>query len=87
MERTFVLIFFFWAVLTIITPTLIILSENSKPKLDLNGQIDEVIKVRKMMLYIEKYSTKIPIALAPKEAPAPAPAPAPTPISAVPYWD
>lgn len=37
-ERTFVVIFVFWAFLTIITPTLVLLSETSKPALDLNGK-------------------------------------------------
>lgn len=37
-ERTLVPIFFFWALLTIITPTLILLSEKSKADLDLNGK-------------------------------------------------
>jgi len=37
-ERTLVPIFVFWTFLTIITPTLILLSENSKADLDLNGQ-------------------------------------------------
>lgn len=36
--RAFVLIFFFWAFLTIITPTLILLSESSKTDLDQNGK-------------------------------------------------
>lgn len=36
--RAYVLIFFFWAVLTIVTPTLILLSESSKPDLHQNGK-------------------------------------------------
>ncbi|KAF7817583.1 putative transmembrane protein [Senna tora] len=36
-ERTLVPIFLFWAFLTIITPTLILLTENSKADFDLNG--------------------------------------------------
>lgn len=38
-ERTLIPTFIFWAFLTIITPTLILLSENSKAELDLNGKI------------------------------------------------
>jgi hypothetical protein len=49
------------------------------------GQNDEGMEVRRMLQYIEKHSRKIPIALAPKEAPtlAPAPAPAPAPEPAL----
>ena len=36
--RIFVVIFFFWAILTIVTPTLILLSENSKTDLDSDGK-------------------------------------------------
>ncbi|XP_004501003.1 uncharacterized protein [Cicer arietinum] len=48
-ERTLIPTFIFWAFLTIITPTLILLSENSKAELDLNGNIRETMKVRRMM--------------------------------------
>jgi hypothetical protein len=36
--RIFLVIFFFWALLAIVTPTLVLLSESSKPYLDLNGK-------------------------------------------------
>ncbi|XVE94686.1 hypothetical protein REPUB_Repub02eG0030400 [Reevesia pubescens] len=49
--RTYVVIFFFWAALTIITPTLILWSESSKPNLELNGEKSEGIKDRKMIGY------------------------------------
>lgn len=38
-ERTIVVIFFFWALLNIITPTLVHLSETSKHGLDSDGKI------------------------------------------------
>ncbi|XP_028792066.1 uncharacterized protein LOC114747888 [Neltuma alba] len=41
-ERTLIPIFIFWAFLTIITPTLVLLSENSKPDFDLYGNSTEV---------------------------------------------
>ncbi|KAL5073968.1 hypothetical protein RYX36_012952 [Vicia faba] len=47
-ERTLIPTFVFWAFLTIITPTLILLSENSKADLHLNGNMTETIKVRRM---------------------------------------
>ncbi|XVF63828.1 hypothetical protein PTKIN_Ptkin09bG0117900 [Pterospermum kingtungense] len=49
--RTYVVIFFFWAALTIITPTLVLWSESSKPNLELNGEKSEGIKNRKMIGY------------------------------------
>ncbi|KAL4295979.1 hypothetical protein GQ457_12G031170 [Hibiscus cannabinus] len=50
-DRTFVVIFFFWAALTIITPTLVLWSESSKPFLETNGQKIEGIKDRRMIGY------------------------------------
>ncbi|KAL5845123.1 hypothetical protein ACOSQ4_011081 [Xanthoceras sorbifolium] len=83
--RAYVLIFFFWAVLTIVTPTLIILSESSKADFDQNGKFFEVMKPRKMMAYIEKHP-RTPDSLArkklPELAPAPAPGPSPSPSPA-----
>ncbi|EOY14799.1 Uncharacterized protein TCM_034070 [Theobroma cacao] len=52
--RTFVVIFFFWAALTVITPTLVLWSESSKPELEFNGQKSEGIKDRKMIGYAVK---------------------------------
>ncbi|CAL5205362.1 unnamed protein product [Lathyrus oleraceus] len=47
-ERTLIPTFVFWAFLTIITPTLILLSEKSKADLHLKGNITETIKIRRM---------------------------------------
>ncbi|KAG7943997.1 hypothetical protein I3843_15G074700 [Carya illinoinensis] len=91
MERAFVLICIFWAVLTIITPTLILLSENSK-LLDSNGEKSGGVKAkpRRMVGFADqKRPSKAPIplplmeALVPAPAPAWAPAPAPAPAPAV----
>ncbi|KAG6670718.1 hypothetical protein I3843_Q043000 [Carya illinoinensis] len=89
MERAFVLICIFWAVLTIITPTLILLSENSK-LLDSNGEKNEGVKAkpRRMVGFADqKRPSKAPIRLTLMEAPAPVPAraraPAPAPAPAV----
>ncbi|KAG6675012.1 hypothetical protein I3842_15G077500 [Carya illinoinensis] len=90
MERAFVLICIFWAVLTIITPTLILLSENSK-LLDSNVEKNGVkAKPRRMMGFADqKRPSKAPIRLTLMEAPVPvpararAPAPAPAPAPAV----
>ncbi|GLT72242.1 hypothetical protein SLA2020_441950 [Shorea laevis] len=83
MERTFVLIFLFWAILTIVTPKLILLSENSKHNLNSDVERSEGMKARRMMGYTEKRPRKTPIALPLiLEAPAPGPAPAPSPARA-----
>ncbi|RDX75816.1 hypothetical protein CR513_44263, partial [Mucuna pruriens] len=76
-ERTLVPIFVFWAFLTIITPTLILLSENSKADLDSN----EGMKLRRMTGYTQNYITRTapPAAKFEEElASAPAPEPLPT---------
>ncbi|GAV65653.1 hypothetical protein CFOL_v3_09167 [Cephalotus follicularis] len=77
--RVFVLIFFFWAILTIITPTLILLSESSKTDLDLRGYMTEGMKARKMMADFEKHLDTL---ITPPPFKPSAPAPAPTPESA-----
>ncbi|XP_061350795.1 uncharacterized protein LOC133295904 [Gastrolobium bilobum] len=80
-ERTLVPIFVFWAFLTIITPTLILLSENSKADPDLNGNITEGMKVRRM-IRTPPAPTKSVVAeeeLASAPAPVPVPLPLPTP--------
>ncbi|KAK1550561.1 hypothetical protein Q3G72_021041 [Acer saccharum] len=77
--RAYVVIFFFWAFLVIITPTLILLSESSKPDLYLNEKLIEVMKPRKMMAYFEKHPTTPDSKKLPNLAPAPAPGPAPAP--------
>ncbi|OAY50706.1 uncharacterized protein LOC110615760 [Manihot esculenta] len=75
-ERTFVVIFFFWAVLTILTPTLILLSESSKPALYSNvDKITAVTNDRRMMVYAEKQPRRELIPSAPMEAPMAAPVP------------
>ncbi|XP_059635646.1 uncharacterized protein LOC132277822 [Cornus florida] len=47
--RTFVAILFFWAVLTILTPTLVRLSASAKANLDLNGEKREEMNAKSMM--------------------------------------
>ncbi|KAF3446336.1 hypothetical protein FNV43_RR11515 [Rhamnella rubrinervis] len=72
--RTFVVIFVFWAFLTIITPTLVLLSETSKPYyLDSNAERSgEGTKARRMMGFTEKHPARPPT-LAPSPAPTPTP--------------
>ncbi|TKY75166.1 hypothetical protein E2542_SST03932 [Spatholobus suberectus] len=80
-ERTLVPIFVFWAFLTIITPTLILLSENSKDDLYSNGNITEGIKLGRMIGHTQNYiiRTAQPPAKSEEElASAPAPEPLPT---------
>ncbi|KAJ8762315.1 hypothetical protein K2173_007472 [Erythroxylum novogranatense] len=69
--RTFVLIFFFWAVLAVVTPALVLLSESSKPDIEFGVEKSGANKARKMMDYqTQKHS----IIEAPVGAPSPAPA-------------
>ncbi|KAL7207654.1 hypothetical protein ACSBR1_029575 [Camellia fascicularis] len=83
--RAYVVILFFWAVLTIITPMLIRLSESAKPTLHFNGEsregtndgIQRLLPRRALVV-----PTVPPQALAPPPAPAPAPAPVPVPVPA-----
>ncbi|GLT72241.1 hypothetical protein SLA2020_441950 [Shorea laevis] len=51
MERTFVLIFLFWAILTIVTPKLILLSENSKHNLNSDGKRRKVYTSFSVLYY------------------------------------
>ncbi|XP_052306226.1 uncharacterized protein LOC127904960 isoform X1 [Populus trichocarpa] len=90
--RIFLVIFFFWALLAIVTPTLVLLSESSKPYLDLNDVAVEkkggVLKPRRMMGYLEKQPRIEEIALAsilqaPTPAPEPEPEPEPEPVSGI----
>ncbi|KAJ9166070.1 hypothetical protein P3X46_020869 [Hevea brasiliensis] len=74
-ERTFVVIFFFWAVLTILTPTLILLSESSKPDLYSNVDKSGLLNTRRTMVHAEKQPGKKLTPSAPMEAPTPAPSP------------
>ncbi|CAK8569007.1 unnamed protein product [Lathyrus sativus] len=59
-ERTLIPTFVFWAFLTIITPTLILLSENSKTDLHLSGNITETMKVRRMNRHTQNYIIATP---------------------------
>ncbi|KAK7352321.1 hypothetical protein VNO80_17741 [Phaseolus coccineus] len=78
-ERTLVPIFLFWSFLTIITPTLILLSENSKADLGSNGNITEGMKLGRMIGHTENYIIKTAPKLAKfEEESAPAPEPLPT---------
>ncbi|KAI5596901.1 hypothetical protein BDE02_02G032400 [Populus trichocarpa] len=85
--RIFLVIFFFWALLAIVTPTLVLLSESSKPYLDLNVEKKGgVLKPRRMMGYLEKQPRIEEIALASilqAPTPAPEPEPEPEPVSGI----
>ncbi|WVZ19769.1 hypothetical protein V8G54_007091 [Vigna mungo] len=84
-ERTLVPIFVFWAFLTMITPTLILLSENSKADLQSNGNITEGVKLERMIVHTENYIIKT--ASKPdkfEEELAPAPEPLPTTATVTP---
>ncbi|KAJ6336173.1 hypothetical protein OIU78_012724 [Salix suchowensis] len=84
--RIFLVIFFFWALLAIVTPTLVLLSESSAPYLDLNVEKNGggVLKPRRMMRYFEKQPRIEEIALASiLQAPTPAPVPEPEPVSGI----
>ncbi|KAK6939483.1 hypothetical protein RJ641_029014 [Dillenia turbinata] len=70
--RAYVLIFFFWAVLTIITPTLILWSASAKANLDHDGEIGEGVKARRKLGYFEEHM-RMQVPLAPVPAPAEAP--------------
>ncbi|KAL4199167.1 hypothetical protein AMTRI_Chr03g49850 [Amborella trichopoda] len=71
-HRAFVVIVLFWALLTLLTPTLIYLSASAKPTLDSPGEERGQVNSRKMMGIRERSH------LSP-EAPAPTPALAPQP--------
>ncbi|CAM8936112.1 unnamed protein product [Rhodiola kirilowii] len=45
--RTYALIFFAWAVFTVITPTLILLSASSQPE-DTDGLLAEAVKLKRL---------------------------------------
>ncbi|KAJ4963845.1 hypothetical protein NE237_023784 [Protea cynaroides] len=66
--RAFVLIFFFWALLSIVTPTLIFLSASSRATLDHKGEQSGGTSPRKMMGYVYGEESKTEM-----EAPVPAP--------------
>ncbi|XP_011007464.1 PREDICTED: uncharacterized protein LOC105113130 [Populus euphratica] len=76
--RIFLVIFFFWALLAIVTPTLVLLSESSKPYLDDVEKSEGLLKLRRMMGNLEKQPRVEEIAMAPiLQAPTPAPDPEP----------
>ncbi|GLT40116.1 hypothetical protein SLA2020_142720 [Shorea laevis] len=75
--RTFLMIFFFWAALTVITPTLVLWSESSKPDMELNGEKSERLKDRKLIGYPEACSRNATVSSNQLETAAPVPAPAP----------
>ncbi|EEF52596.1 uncharacterized protein LOC8288951 [Ricinus communis] len=74
-ERTFIVIFFFWAILTIVTPTLILLSESSKP--DWKSSVDRsrgMVNAGRTSGYAEiQLARKVTRSAPMEEAPAPAP--------------
>ncbi|BAT77755.1 uncharacterized protein HKW66_Vig0095090 [Vigna angularis] len=77
-DRTLVPIFVFWAFLTMITPTLILLSENSKADLQSNGNITEGVKLGRMIVHTENYiieTASKPAKFEEELAPAPEPLP------------
>ncbi|PSS31327.1 Cyclin-dependent kinase inhibitor 1C like [Actinidia chinensis var. chinensis] len=77
--RTYVLILFFWAVLTIVTPMLVRLSASAKPSINFNGEKTERTKavLRRLL------PPRALVATAPTQAPAlplaPSPSPSPSP--------
>ncbi|XP_010060966.2 uncharacterized protein LOC104448771 [Eucalyptus grandis] len=82
--RIIVVILFFWALLTFVTPTLVHLSESSKLKLRLHGEnIDtEALRARKEFGFLKKPLASKPLDMARTKAPVPAAVPAPSPSPA-----
>ncbi|CAK9178505.1 unnamed protein product [Ilex paraguariensis] len=80
--RAIVLILFFWAVLSIVTPTLIRLSAAAKPYSESNGDGGEGRMVRIEMKLLPRralVATSQPQVAVPPPTPTPTPAPAPAP--------
>ncbi|XP_017697444.1 uncharacterized protein LOC108511170 [Phoenix dactylifera] len=80
--RGYVLVFFFWALLTVITPTLIFWSASAKPNLDSQGEFRNEVRTRRMMGSIENgykknTTTTTTTTATTTQAPAQAPGPAP----------
>ncbi|CAN6582620.1 unnamed protein product [Malus baccata var. baccata] len=73
--RTYVVIFFCWAALTVITPTLVFLSETSKLYLDSNGEEIEGTKGRRLIGIVGYEAQRRPRVLPTTEAPAASPSP------------
>ncbi|GMP81417.1 hypothetical protein CsSME_00036139 [Camellia sinensis var. sinensis] len=78
--RAYVVILFFWAVLTIITPMLIRLSESAKPTLHFNGERREGTNAGIQRL-LPRRALVVPTVPPQALAPPPSPAPAPSPMS------
>ncbi|KAB2628122.1 protein RER1B-like [Pyrus ussuriensis x Pyrus communis] len=79
--RTYVVIFFFWAALTVITPTLVFLSETSIPYSDSNGEQVEGTKGRRLIGIIGYEAQRRPRVLPTTEAPTASPSLAQAPVS------
>ncbi|XP_072961103.1 uncharacterized protein [Typha angustifolia] len=70
--RAYVLIFFFWAFLAVITPTLIFWSASARPNLDSQGEVRDDFIARRSMNSMENAQVKNRRVVIP---PLPAPAP------------
>ncbi|XP_019710796.1 uncharacterized protein [Elaeis guineensis] len=81
LPRGFVLVFFFWALLSIITPTLIFWSASARPNLASQGESRNEMRTRRMMDSIENGHIKNKTTTI-TQAPAPAPAPEPASMPA-----
>ncbi|KAI4388444.1 hypothetical protein MLD38_000768 [Melastoma candidum] len=86
--RTLVVVFFFWALLTFITPTLVQLSESHKIKSKLDGEekIIEAMRPRKVLDYVRRRVVQRAPTLLEKSPPrsiASPPAPAPAPVQMI----
>ncbi|PIN06214.1 hypothetical protein CDL12_14310 [Handroanthus impetiginosus] len=77
-SRTYVVILFFWALLTIVTPMLVRLSASANLYATFDGERKE--GMNKLSLPRRALIAEI---VSPAPSPSPAPAPAPSPISVV----
>ncbi|KAG1342805.1 hypothetical protein COCNU_05G010340 [Cocos nucifera] len=75
--RGYVLVFFFWALLAIITPTLIFWSASARSNLDPRGEFKNEVRTRRMMGSVENGYKKNTTTTTATQAPAQAPGPAP----------
>ncbi|XP_023002554.1 uncharacterized protein LOC111496365 [Cucurbita maxima] len=89
--RAYVLIFFFWSLLTILTPALVFLSENSKTSSlssqSPDGKIGGIQMSRKIVGLTRKYEmlkVLVEEQTSPAAIPTPITAPAPAPSTALP---
>ncbi|KAK2994155.1 hypothetical protein RJ640_020960 [Escallonia rubra] len=81
--RTILLILFFWAALTIVTPILVRMSASAKPHLKNYGEDNEEMSAISVMGLLPRRALVAmvsPQAPTPAEEPAPAPAPTLQPI-------